>query len=222
MINVFIGYDSKEKIAYHILSESILRHSSVPVSFTPIYLPNIQDSFNRPRNSLSSTEFSFSRFIVPYLMEYKGWALFLDCDMLFTSDIKELWDLRNDDYAVMCCQHNYTPKSESKFNNQIQTVYEKKNWSSLMLMNTSKCAKLSRYYIHNASGLELHQFKWLEDNQVGGLPLEWNWLAGEYPYNPNAKNIHFTEGGCYFEKYEDCDYSSDWFNIYTNTVKIQL
>jgi lipopolysaccharide biosynthesis glycosyltransferase len=188
MINVFIGYDSKEKIAYHILSESILRHSSVPVSFTPIYLPNIQDSFNRPRNSLSSTEFSFSRFIVPYLMNYDGWALFLDCDMLFKSDIKELWDLRNDDYAVMCCQHNYTPKS----------------------------------YIHNASGLELHQFKWLEDNQVGGLPLEWNWLAGEYPYNPNAKNIHFTEGGCYFEKYEDCDYSSDWFNIYTNTVKIQL
>ena len=222
MIRVFIGYDSKEKIAYHILSESILRHSSVPVSFTPIYLPNIQDSFNRPRNSLSSTEFSFSRFIVPYLMGYNGWALFLDCDMLFKADIKELWDLRNDDYAVMCCQHNYTPKSESKFNNQIQTVYEKKNWSSLMLMNTSKCAKLSRHYIHNASGLELHQFKWLEDNQVGGLPLEWNWLAGEYPYNPNAKNIHFTEGGCYFEKYQDCEYSSDWFNIYTNTVKIQL
>jgi len=222
MINVFIGYDSKEKIAYHILTESILRHSSVPVSFTPIYLPNIQDSFNRPRNSLSSTEFSFSRFLVPYLMNYDGWALFLDCDMLFKADIKELWDLRNDDYAVMCCQHNYTPKSESKFNNQIQTVYEKKNWSSLMLMNTSKCAKLSRHYIHNASGLELHQFKWLEDNQVGGLPLEWNWLAGEYPYNPNAKNIHFTEGGCYFEKYQDCEYSSDWFNIYTNTVKIQL
>jgi len=222
MIRVFIGYDSKEKIAYHILAESILRHSSVPVSFTPIYLPNIQDSFNRPRNSLSSTEFSFSRFLVPYLMNYDGWALFLDCDMLFKADIKELWDLRNDDYAVMCCQHNYTPKSESKFNNQIQTVYEKKNWSSLMLMNTSKCAKLSRHYIHNASGLELHQFKWLEDNQVGGLPLEWNWLAGEYPYNPNAKNIHFTEGGCYFEKYQDCEYSSDWFNIYTNTVKIQL
>jgi lipopolysaccharide biosynthesis glycosyltransferase len=155
-------------------------------------------------------------------MNYDGWALFLDCDMLFKADIKELWDLRNDDYAVMCCQHNYTPKSESKFNNQIQTVYEKKNWSSLMLMNTSKCAKLSRHYIHNASGLELHQFKWLEDNQVGGLPLEWNWLAGEYPYNPNAKNIHFTEGGCYFEKYQDCEYSSDWFNIYTNTVKIQL
>ena len=222
MINVFIGYDSKEKIAYHILTESILRHSSVPVSFTPIYLPNIQNSFNRPRNSLSSTEFSFSRFLVPYLMDYNGWALFLDCDMLFKADIKELWNLRNDDYAVMCCQHNYTPKNLSKFGNQIQTVYEKKNWSSLMLMNTSKCAKLSRYYVHNATGLELHQFKWLEDNQVGALPLEWNWLAGEYPYNPNAKNIHFTEGGCYFEKYEDCDYSSDWFNIYTNTVKIQL
>ena len=131
MINVFIGYDSKEKIAYHILTESILRHSSVPVRFTPLYLPNLRDSFTRPRNTISSTEFSFSRFIVPYLMNYDGWALFLDCDMLFKTDIKELWDLRNDDYAVMVCQHDYVPKHLSKFGNQIQTVYEKKNWSSL-------------------------------------------------------------------------------------------
>ena len=203
MINVFIGYDSKEKIAYHILSESILRHSSVPVKFIPLYLPNLRDSF-----------------IVPYLMEYKGWALFLDCDMLFKTDIKELWDLRNDDYAVMVCQHDYVPKHLSKFGNQIQTVYEKKNWSSLMLMNTAKCNQLTKEYVDTASGLELHQFKWTD--KVGGLPLEWNWLVGEYPHNPNAKNIHFTEGGCYFEKYEDCDYSTDWFNIYTNTVKIQL
>jgi hypothetical protein len=220
MINVFIGYDSKEKIAYHILAESILRHSSIPVSFTPIYLPNIKDSFNRPKNSLSSTEFSFSRFIVPYLMNYDGWALFLDCDMLFKTDIKELWDLRNDDYAVMVCQHDYVPKHLSKFGNQIQTVYEKKNWSSLMLMNTAKCKQLTKEYVNQASGLELHQFKWTD--KVGGLPLEWNWLVGEYPHNPKAKNIHFTEGGCYFDKYETCDYSSDWFDVYTNTVKIQL
>ncbi len=95
-------------------------------------------------------------------MEYKGWALFLDCDMLFTSDIKELWDLRNDDYAVMVCQHDYIPKHLSKFGNQIQTVYEKKNWSSLMLMNTDKCKQLTKEYVDTASGLELHQFKWTD------------------------------------------------------------
>ena len=89
-----------------------------------------------------------------------------------------------------------------------------------MLMNTAKCKQLTKEYVNTASGLELHQFKWT--NKVGGLPLEWNWLVGEYPHNTNAKNIHFTEGGCYFEKYQDCEYSSDWFNIYTNTVKIQL
>ena len=153
-------------------------------------------------------------------MNYDGWALFLDCDMLFKADIKELWDLRNDDYAVMVCQHDYVPKHLSKFGNQIQTVYDKKNWSSLMLMNTAKCEQLTKEYVDTASGLELHQFKWTD--KVGGLPLEWNWLVGEYPHNTEAKNIHFTEGGCYFEKYQDCDYSSDWFNIYTNTVKIQL
>jgi hypothetical protein len=87
-------------------------------------------------------------------------------------------------------------------------------------MNTAKCKALTKEYVDTASGLELHQFKWID--KVGGLPLEWNWLVGEYPHNTEAKNIHFTEGGCYFEKYENCDYSSDWFNVYTNTVKIQL
>ena len=112
-------------------------------------------------------------------MKYDGWALFLDSDMLFKADIKELWDLRNDDYAVMVCQHDYIPKQSSKFLNQIQTVYEKKNWSSLMLMNTAKCKQLTKEYVNEASGLELHQFKWTD--KVGGLPLEWNWLVGEYP-----------------------------------------
>jgi hypothetical protein len=220
MINIFVGYDSKEKIAYHVLSESILKYSSVPVRFTPLYLPNIKNSFKRKRNILSSTEFSFSRFIVPYLMNYKGWSVFMDCDMMLKTDIKKLWDLRNDDYAIMVCQHDYIPKSLSKFGNQIQNVYEKKNWSSLMLMNTAKCKKLTKEYVDTASGLELHQFKWT--NKIGGLPLEWNWLVGEYPYNKNAKCIHFTNGGPYFKKYKNCDYSLEWFKIYKDMVKIKL
>jgi hypothetical protein len=223
MINIFIGYDSKEKIAYHVLSESILRNSTKPVSIIPIYLPNIKDDFLRERNSLSSTEFSFSRFIIPHLMNYQGWALFMDCDMLMKADVEELWRLRDDKYAVQVSKHDYVPRTETKFLGHIQTAYPKKNWSSFMLMNCKKCTRLTPDYVNKASGLELHQFKWLENEElIGSLPLEWNWLVGEYPYKEEVKNIHYTEGGPYFENYSDCDYSSDWYNVYNNMVKIQL
>jgi hypothetical protein len=223
MINIFIGYDSKEKIAYHVLSESILKNSTKPVSITPIYLPNIKDDFLRERNNLSSTEFSFSRFIIPHLMNYQGWALFMDCDMLMKADVEELWRLRDDKYAVQVCKHDYVPRTETKFLGHIQTAYPKKNWSSFMLMNCKKCTRLTPDYVNKASGLELHQFKWLENEElIGSLPLEWNWLAGEYAYKENVKNIHYTEGGPYFEQYADCDYSSEWYSVYNNMVKIQL
>jgi len=222
MINVFIGYDSKEKIAHHILSESILRHSTKPVAITPIYLPNIKDDFVRERNNLSSTEFSFSRFIIPHLMNYQGWALFMDCDMLMMADIAELWRLRDDKYAVQVSKHDYTPKDETKFLGQVQTKYAKKNWSSFMLMNCKKCTTLTPDYVNKASGLELHQFKWLENEElIGSLPLEWNWLVGEYPYKKEVHNIHFTEGGPYFKDYKNTEYANEWFNIY-NMIKIDL
>ena len=223
MINVFIGYDSKEKIAYHVLSESILRNSTEPVKITPVFLKNVKNFFQRERNQISSTEFSFSRFIVPYLMNYEGWGLFMDCDMLMKSDIAELWKLRDSKYAVQLCKHDYIPKNKSKFLNQIQTVYKKKNWSSFMLMNSEKCKKLTPKYVNNASGLELHQFKWLENESlIGSLPLEWNWLAGEYPYKENVKNIHYTEGGPYFKKSSNCDYARDWFDLYKDIIKTDL
>jgi len=223
MINVFIGYDKKEKIAYHVLTESILRHSTQPVSITPVALNNIKDSFNRDKNVLSSTEFSFSRFIVPYLMNYKGWALFMDCDMLMKADINELWNLRDDKYAVQVCKHDYIPKTKTKFLGNVQTVFPKKNWSSFMLMNCEKCKTLTPDYVNTASGLELHQFKWLQDDsQIGSLPLEWNWLVSEYDFKEDVKNVHFTDGGPYYKDYETSDYANDWFNVYTNTVKIEM
>lgn len=223
MINIFIGYDSKEKIAYHVLSESILRNSTKPVAITPIYLPNIKDDFARERNILSSTEFSFSRFIIPHLMNYQGWALFMDCDMLMMADISELWKLRDDKYAVQVCKHDYVPKEETKFLGQVQTKYPKKNWSSFMLMNCKKCTTLTPDYVNKASGLELHQFKWLENEElIGSLPLEWNWLVGEYPYKKEIKNVHYTKGGPYFNDYANCDYSTDWCKIYTSATKIDL
>jgi len=220
MINIFIGYDSKEKVAFSTLSYSILKNSTKPISITPIYLNNIKDDFVRERNNLSSTEFSFSRFIIPHLMNYQGWALFMDCDMLMKADVSELWRLRDDKYAVQVCKHDYTPKEKTKFLGQTQTAYPKKNWSSVMLMNCKKCTQLTPNYVNRASGLELHQYKWLEgDHLIGELPLEWNWLVGEYEHKEDVKNVHYTKGGPWFEEYKNCDYSQDWFNYY-NDLKL--
>ena len=215
MINIFIGYDNKERVAYNVLSHSIIQNSTKPVAITPIALNNLKDDFVRERNSLSSTEFSFSRFMIPHLMNYQGWALFMDCDMLMFEDIAELWRMRDDSKAIQVCKHDYTPKEETKFLGQVQTKYPKKNWSSFMLMNCKKCTTLTPDYVNKASGLELHQFKWLEgDHLIGDLPLEWNWLVGEYEFKDDVKNVHYTKGGPWFEDYKECDYASDWFINY--------
>ena len=222
MIDVFIGYDNREKVAYHVLSESLINYSSKPLKITPIATNNLQDIFKRENNTSASTEFSFSRFLVPHLMGYEGWALFMDCDMLVYKDINELWELRDEKYAVQVCKHNYIPKDSIKFLGQPQISYPKKNWSSFMLMNCGMCKDLTLDYVNKASGLELHQFKWLEsDHLIGTLPLEWNWLEGEYDYKEDICNVHFTRGGPYFKEYKDCDYSKDWFNIFNN-LKINL
>lgn len=210
--HIYIGFDSKEVVAYHVLCQSILEKSSIPVTFTPISLNNVENIFTRERNPLQSTEFSFSRFLVPYLSRYEGWALFADCDMLMRTDIAQLWELRDDRYAAMCVKHDYIPKVETKFLGQVQTKYEKKNWSSVILFNNAKCRKLDLDYVNTASGLELHQFKWLEsDDLIGELPASWNWLVNEYEYSPDAKLVHFTDGGPYFDEYKNDDYAEEWF-----------
>ena len=221
MIPIFIGYDSKVKIAYHVLSESILRNSSTPVTISPINLNNLKNIYTRKQDLLASTEFSFSRFLVPHLMNYNGWAIFMDSDMVMLSDITELWNLRNEKYAIQVCKHDYTPSSKNKFLGNNQTIYAKKNWSSLMLMDCSKCKTLTPEYVNTKSGLELHQFKWLDENLIGSIPLEWNWLVGEYPYKKDVHNIHFTEGGPYFKNYRNTEYANEWFDIY-NMTKVDL
>lgn len=221
LIRIFIGYDSHEVVAYHTLCQSILMHSSCPVQFTPLNLPNLNGIFKRERNPLQSTEFSFSRFLVPYLSQYEGWSIFLDCDMLAKADFAELLSLKDDSKAVMVCKHDYIPQEEVKFLGQVQTKYEKKNWSSVMLFNNKKCGALTPEYVNTATGLQLHQFKWLEsDELIGSLPLEWNWLVGEYEKNDAAKLYHFTIGGPYFNEYKDIVHADDWFRIRDQIVSV--
>lgn len=181
-IPVFIGFDRKEKIAAKVLAHSIQERSSLPVSITEIRLDQLRGVFHRERHPLQSTDFSFSRFLVPYLCGYSGFAIFMDCDMLCLGDIADLWAHRDAGKAVKVVKHDYRPAEGTKFLNQPQTPYAKKNWSSVMLFTNDNCRALTPEYVNSASGLELHQFKWLEsDDLIGELPENWNHLVRSTP-----------------------------------------
>jgi lipopolysaccharide biosynthesis glycosyltransferase len=214
VIRVFIGYDEREAVAANVFASSIQRRSSVPVAITSIVLEQLS-VFTRKPDPLQSTAFSFSRFLTPYLCNYEGWALFADCDMLMLDDIASLWELRDERYAVQVVKHEHAPTETTKFLGAVQTKYEKKNWSSLMLMNCGKCKALTPEYVNTASGLELHQFKWLgDDGLIGALPAQWNHLVGYDDYRPDAPNaslLHYTTGGPWFREYEDTDFAAEWF-----------
>ncbi len=213
-LRIFIGYDKNEIVAYHTLVQSLIDTSSTPLAVTPLALDNLASVFRRERNQLQSTEFSFSRFLVPYLSGYQGWSLFMDCDMLVMEDVANLFALADNRYATMVCQHDYVPRDSIKFLGQTQTKYEKKNWSSVILFNNAKCDALTPDYVNTATGLELHQFKWLKgDHLIGSLPLRWNHLVGEYDAIPDPANVHYTVGGPYFDEYAACDYSREWFAV---------
>ena len=223
MINIFIGYDEGEKIAYSVLSESIRQHSSEPVSITPLDLSTTRNIFTREKQPNQSTEFAFSRFLMPYLSNYEGWSIFMDCDMLLRTDINDLWKLRDNDYAVMCCKHDYEPNQNAKFRGAKNEPFPKKNWSSMMMMNNAKCKSLTPEFVNTATGLELHLFRWLEsEDLIGSLPLTWNWLVSEYDYNVKADNVHFTLGGPYFKGYENSDYANEWYRVYNDLIKVDL
>jgi hypothetical protein len=189
VLNIFIGYDSREDVAYETLAYSIRRRSSIPVSITPIKLKQVQADglYTRARGPTESTEFSLTRFLVPALSKYKGWSVFMDCDMLCRADIAELAAeiQKQPDKALLVCQHDYTPISARKMKEieaptgKIQTAYPRKNWSSMMILNNQRCAALTPEFVNSASGLELHRFTWTADGLIGGLPLEWNWLVTE-------------------------------------------
>lgn len=211
MIKVFIGYDAREAVAYSVLAHSINVRASQPVCITPLMLSQLGGIHTRERHPLQTTDFSFTRFLTPCLCGYQGWALFVDCDMLFRDDIAKLWALRDERYAVQVVKHEHVPAETTKFLNQPQTRYEKKNWSSVMLFNNARCRALTPEYVDTATGLELHQFKWLgDDGLIGELPHRWNHLVGYDAYDPSAANVHYTAGGPYFTRYADCDYSTDW------------
>jgi hypothetical protein len=212
-LRLFIGYDAREAIAYHVLCASLLRHASRPISITPIVRRQLKPSFARPRGPLESTDFSLSRFMVPYLVDYSGLAIFMDCDMLCRSDIYELlmYPVMYPQQSVFCCQHDYVPKAGTKFLGERQTVYPRKNWSSFLIFNADRCKALTPSYVNQATGSDLHRFAWLDDSDIGSLPLEWNYLVDEPGQSDESpKMVHFTNGGPWFNGYEHVSYAAEW------------
>lgn len=215
-LRVFIGWDSREDIAYQVARRSLLDHASIDVDVQPIKLPDLvaQDLYTRDIDPLASTEFTYSRFLTPHLAGFSGWALFCDCDFLFFGDVAELAEFANPNHAVACVQHDYTPKNTTKMDGQAQTVYPRKNWSSFMLFNCDhpSTRQLDVACINRESGAYLHRMQWAEDSQIGSIPVDWNWLEGwnEQPAEGTPNAVHYTNGGPWFEDWQDVAYANEW------------
>ena len=218
ILKIFIGWDSKEDAAYQACKKSLQLHSSMQLNIIPIKQQDLRQKniYARKIDPLSSTEFTFTRFLVPQLSNWTGWALYVDCDFIFLDDVKNLFDQADDRYALMCVQHDYKPTSKLKMDGKAQHVYPRKNWSSAILFN---CSHPAHKQIHvndeTKDGKWFHRFSWLDDSEIGAIDHEWNWLVGWYkePEDGTPKALHYTEGGPWFEEYKDCEYSEEYKKI---------
>lgn len=185
----------------------------MPVTICPINRLNLP--FYRREAEDGSTEFTYSRFLTPFLSRYEGVSLFLDSDMVMLGDVADLFALYDDQYAVQCVQHDYVPSTDTKFLGNKQVNYPRKNWSSVMLFNNAKCRALTPERVAESSGAYLHRMYWAEDN-IGQLPVEWNYLVGEYPLvDPGSISLlHYTLGTPCFADYQHCDFAEEWFAAY--------
>lgn len=209
-IPIFVGYDPREAIAYHVCVNSIIRHSSIPVAIVPVAL-NLFGEYSETHTD-GSNHFIYTRFLVPYLMGFSGWAIFIDGDMIVRADIAELWALRTFDKDVMVVKHDYKTKMTEKYLGAKNENYPRKNWSSVILWNCNSWPnrKLTPEFVQQATGAELHRFTWLDDTRIGELPPEWNWLPDEYGANPDAKLLHYTLGTPCFHEFADTPQAEEW------------
>ena len=218
-INLYVGYDEREAIAYHVFCHSVIKNTSIPVKITPLVLSQLKE-FNETHQDRSN-DFVYSRFLTPYLNEFDGWAIFADGDMICQADLKELIGMADPNKALMVVKHDYQTKASIKYLGNINENYPRKNWSSVILWNCShpKHKILTPEFVSNQTGKFLHRFSWLDDNDIGELPVEWNWLACEYEKNTDAKLIHYTLGTPCFKDFRDTDMAEIWYDYYESAKK---
>ena len=211
-LKIYIGFDGRETVTWHVLAHSLMARASGPIQICPISLSTLKGIFNRGRDAMQSTDFTYARFLTPYFAG-PGISIFMDSDMLCLCDIWELESIAQENpYSdVLVVKHDYLPRAGRKFLDQEQTTYPCKNWSSLMVFNGHRLAVryLTPEYVNKASPMDLHQFKWARD--VGEIPTEWNHLVGEYDPRSGVKLVHYTLGAPCFRKYQNCEYAQEWF-----------
>jgi len=219
LINIFVGFDQKESIAYHAFVQSLIDSSSIPLSITPLAENNL--NIYNEKHLDGTNKFTYSRFLVPYLMNFKGWAIYFDGDMVCLSDIKDL--IRNFDTnkAVSVIKHDYKTKNSVKYFGQKNEDYPRKNWSSVIIWNCEhpKNKILTPDFIESMDGAFLHRFKWLDNVEIGELDKKWNWLAVEYPEIKDANLIHYTLGTPCFEEYKNTSMANYWKKAFNRLME---
>ena len=229
--SIWIGYEPRESDGYAVTRHSIKRHLTRPIPVNGIVLQDMIDRglFYREQekrgnqlwDSISdapcSTQFSISRFLVKELAG-SGWAMFLDADMMARDNFVRVFDDLDESKALYCVKHDYDPSNTVKMDGQAQTRYSRKNWSSVFIINCNHPANkaLTVDLINTAPGRDLHQFCWIEDdNLIGDLGEEWNWLQEHSNPDIDPKNVHFTTGVPSMPGYEELPYSDEWWeNLY--------
>lgn len=217
-VKVFVGYDSREDIAWQVCRQSLLRHSDSDVNAIPLRQSALRELglYSRPLDPGASTEFSLTRFLTPFLAGQRGWAIFCDCDFLFTTDIRNVLQGLDPSKAVYCVQHDYVPAHQVKMDGKRQATYPRKNWSSFMVFNCDHpdVRALTPAMVNSASPAYLHRFEWVRDDRdIGALDLDWNFLEGEYPMpRTTPRVIHYTNGGPWFEQWQNVDYADLWLH----------
>lgn len=223
--SVFIGWEEREAECCHVARKSLLKLSSVPLHVQWLDQQALRDAGFYKREEIIinghkcdafdrkpfSTGFSFSRFGVPALCQYKGWALFVDGDFMFRADVKELFDLCDDQYAVMVVKHNFNPENTIKMDGVPQQKYWRKNWSSMTLWNcehpSNRCVSFD--WVNRMAGLYLHSFNWLDNEEIGEVPVTWNHLVG-HTHVVDPKIVHWTDGPPCLPGYEDAEFADEY------------
>lgn len=223
-LRVFVGFDSREAAACDVAIYTLKKHSSIPLAISVLTQPNLRQRgiYTRPIDEPASTEFAHTRFLVPYLKGYQGYALFFDCDFMWTKDVALMFDdaiKAGRDKAVWVVKHDYTPKAKFKMDGQPQVAYPRKNWSSLMIFNCAHPAvqQLTLECVNQMPASYLHQFGWCADDEIGELPVQWNWLEGELDWpegEPPPGAVHLTNGGPWIEGCEGVRFASRWQHEY--------
>ncbi|MGA0128446.1 MAG: glycosyltransferase [Burkholderiales bacterium] len=218
-MKIFIGWDPREDIAYQVCKESLIKNSDIDMEIQPIKMSEMREKnlYWREADPLSSTEFTFTRFLTPLLSGYEGWSIFMDCDFMWRGDISTVIDYLDPNKAVMVVKHHYIPSEKTKMDGSVQHQYPRKNWSSFMVFNCSHpdTQSLTAEVINRESGAYLHQFRWTKTDNIGGLPIFYNYLEGwnNKQECPNPLAVHFTRGGPWFRDYLHVEYGDEWMQL---------